>query len=305
MLLPSSDSTPHVDDDGVAGRVGDDLLGEPVVAVLVGADLGEPQAPLVGPGDHAWSCRCSGGRSRCRRDTISSRLADARRRQVGIEHLADPAALEGEPDPALAVRERSRSRSCRPRSTSAGAALSGAGTRRTSRVRPSPAAATARASAVIVRRRCMWCGYPISMAVPSLPGPPAGRPRPRAGTATPPRSGCASSPAPTDAPNAAVPRASTSGTTPTTRTTSPRTSCSSPTSSTTGWSPYRAAIMAAAGVMQGARGGIDGVARASDADQEPPREVLREDGRHPALGANPQIALRPAVTALARGSVGS
>ncbi len=48
---PSSDST--VAWTGrAARRVGDELLGEPVVAVLVGAHLGEPQAALVGPADH-------------------------------------------------------------------------------------------------------------------------------------------------------------------------------------------------------------------------------------------------------------
>ena len=44
-------------------------------------------------------------------------------------------------------------------------------------------------------------------------------------------------------------------------------------------------VMAAGGIMQGARGGVDGCrAERRRPGSRPPREVLHEDGRHAALG---------------------
>ena len=92
---------PGVNDHRAPGGIGDDLLGDPVPALAVGAHLGEPQASFVGTrrhGAHVDRLHVGG------RPVADGQVQrpHTRRGQVGVEDLAEPATAQGEPHPALA-----------------------------------------------------------------------------------------------------------------------------------------------------------------------------------------------------------
>ena len=88
------------DHERIAPRIGDDPLRDPVLARLRGVDLREPQAAYVGPDRAVPHVRglAVGERRPVGDDQLE--VAHARRGEVGIEHLARPSLLKGEPDVA-------------------------------------------------------------------------------------------------------------------------------------------------------------------------------------------------------------
>ena len=88
---------PHPDDQRVAARIGHVGLGDPVAAGGRGADLLEAQAALVGTRRHHVDVLGLAVDERATVGHHELEAAGARRRQIGVEDLADPAVLEGEP----------------------------------------------------------------------------------------------------------------------------------------------------------------------------------------------------------------
>ena len=92
---------PQLHDVRVTAGIGDVLLGQPVFPVLVLVHLGEPQAPRVRPAHRGRHVARGAVGERLTVGHQQLEAAHARRGQVGVEDLAGPPVLEGEPHVAL------------------------------------------------------------------------------------------------------------------------------------------------------------------------------------------------------------